>query len=69
MAIALKKKCYEHLNKKMEKLRVRRRNAFRAQNGQINFNENAHIHRFEMLFIFKDIIKKPTAVMSVNTDL
>ena len=38
----------------------------------VNFNENAHIHRFEMLitfFIFKDIIKKQTAVMSVNTDL
>ena len=36
----------------MEKFRVRRRDAFNAQNGPINFYENAHIHRFEMLITF-----------------
>ena len=58
-------------NWKMETFRVRRRDAFHAQNVPINFHENAHIHRFEMLItfsFFKDIIKK-THVMSVNTDL
>ena len=39
----------EHLNKKIEKFRVRRCDAVHAQNGPINFHENAHIHRFEML--------------------
>ena len=56
----------------MKKFRVRRRDAFHSQNGPIYFHENAHIHRFEMLitfFIFKDIIRRQTAVMSVNTDL
>ena len=44
----------------MEKFRVRRRDAFHAQNGPINFHENAHIHRFEMLitFSFLKILKK-----------
>ena len=36
----------------MEKFRVRRRDAFHAQNGPINFHENAPIHRFEMLITF-----------------
>jgi len=39
------------LNKKMEKFRVCRRDAFYAQNEPI-FHENAHIHRFEMLITF-----------------
>ena len=53
VAIALKiKKSYEHLNKKMEKFRVCRRYAFHTHNGPINFHENAHIHRFEMLITF-----------------
>ena len=67
-----KKKSYEHLNKKMEKFPVRRRDAFHAQNGPMNFHENAPIHRFEMLITFsflKIIFKKQTSVMSVNTDL
>jgi len=29
-----------------------RRDAFHAQNGPINFHENAHNHRFEMLITF-----------------
>ena len=38
VAIALKiKKSYEHLNKKMEKFRVCRRDAFHTHNGPINF--------------------------------
>ena len=55
----------------MEKFRVRRRDAFLAQNGPINFHENAPIHRFEMLitFSFLKISLKNPAVMSVNTDL
>jgi len=42
----------------MEKFRVRCRDAFHVQNGPINFQENAYIHRIEN-----------PAVMSVNTDL
>ena len=36
----------------MEKFRVRRRDPFHAQNGPINFHENAQVHRFEMLITF-----------------
>jgi len=54
----------------MEKFRVCRRDVY-AQNGPIDFHENAYIHRFEMLitFSFLKILYKQTAVMSVDTDL